>query len=236
MRKVGIHWSVLTIGNLSRNRFWGEDESTAHRAPLCTATLVRAGDAVIVVDPPLPPEEMPALLDRRAGLKVSDVTHVYLTHCHGDHRVGLEAFPQAAWQMPDLEVEFWREHLPAGAAEWELLTRILPVAAEDAQIAPGVTTLHLPGHTPGLAGLAFDDRDGFRVVIASDAVMTRDFFEAGEGYFNSFDFTLAGKSIDRVRSEADIIVPGHDNYSMPHALAPSHLRMTMGFRHPHTKE
>ncbi len=207
-----IQWHVLTIGHLSRNRFWGEDEKTARRGALCTSALVRAGEAVILVDPPMQPEEMPGLLDRRAGLAVADVTHVYLTHFHGDHRFGLEAFPEAEWLMPDDECVFWDGRLAADSPDRALLERLLPVPAENSEIAPGIVTMHLPGHTPGLAGLAFTDRDGFRVVLAADAAMTRDFFEARAGYFNSHDFEAVANSIDRLRAEADVILPGHDNY------------------------
>ena len=63
-----VRWSVLTIGHLSRNRFWGEDDSRARRGPLCTSVLVWTGDAVLLVDPSLPPGDMPGLLDRRTGL------------------------------------------------------------------------------------------------------------------------------------------------------------------------
>ncbi len=210
--KDAIRWSVLTIGHLSRNRFWGEDESTARRGPLCTSVLLRAGDAVILVDPPLPPGDMSGLLDRRAGLTPDAVTHVYLTHFHGDHRFGLEAFPNIPWLLPDAEREHVSATLAKEANERRLLARITPVAAENNEIVPGVRTVHLPGHTPGLAGLAFTDADGFRVVIAADAAMTRDFFDARAGYFNSHDFHAVAEGIDRLRREADLIVPGHDNY------------------------
>lgn len=212
---MSVRWTVLTIGHLSRNRFWGEDEAIARRSPLCTSTLVGIGDAVILVDPPLPPDEMPGLLDRRTGLSVADVTHVFLTHFHGDHRFGLEAFPGVPWLLPDAEWVFWDTRLAPDAGERALLKRVTPITAEASEHWPGVTTLHLPGHTPGLAGLAFRDRDGFRVVIASDAAMTRDFFDARAGYFNSHDFDAVARSIDRLRAEADIIVPGHDNFFFP---------------------
>lgn len=207
-----VYWSVLTIGHLSRNRFWGEDDSAARRGPLCTSVLVRSGEAIILVDPPLPPADMPGLLDRRAGLTPAGITHVYLSHFHGDHRFGLDAFANVPWLMPDAEIDHLCATLAPDAPERRLLERITPVAAEDGGIAPGVRTVHLPGHTPGLAGLAFSDADGFRVVVASDAAMTRDFFNARAGYFNSHDFAAVAQSIDRLRNEADIIVPGHDNY------------------------
>ena len=208
-----IHWSVLTIGHLSRNRFWGEDDATARRSPLCTSVLLRcAPEETILVDPPLPPDEMAGLLDRRAGITPADVTRIFLTHFHGDHRIGLDAFPDVPWQMSDREFVYWDTRLAKDAPERRLLARITPVPAEGGRLVSGVTTIHLPGHTPGLTGLRFDDPDGNRVVIAADAAMTRDFFEARAGYFNSDDFEQCAQSIDRLRAEADVIVPGHDNF------------------------
>lgn len=33
-------WHILTIGHLSRNKFWGERNDTAYRAPLATSALL----------------------------------------------------------------------------------------------------------------------------------------------------------------------------------------------------
>ena len=47
---------------------------------------------------------------------------------------------------------------------------------------------------------------------AGDSVPTRDFFLERRGYFNAVDFELSARTMDRLASVADIIVPGHDNY------------------------
>ncbi len=51
-----------------------------------------------------------------------------------------------------------------------------------------------------------------RVEPAGDAVATRDYWRDRRGYYNCVDFDLSAQSMDRLRSLADIIVPGHDNY------------------------
>ena len=61
-----VRWNILTIGHLSRNRFWGESDAQAYRAPLCTCTLVREDGRTIVVDPSLPAGEMARVLDEAA--------------------------------------------------------------------------------------------------------------------------------------------------------------------------
>ena len=101
------------------------------------------------------PDELAA-----AGVAPDDVTTVFLTHLHGDH-VGWVA-PGGTPFFPNAEVVY-------GAADWDAL--IGPASADDparmgmeaakaagvlrgidattVEIAPGVTALHTPGHTPG---------------------------------------------------------------------------------------
>ncbi len=64
--------------------------------------------------------------------------------------------------------------------------------------------------TAALAGLAFLWL-GQRALIAGDAVMTRDFFTAEVGYFNSVDFDMATETIRKIKAEFDFVIPGHDS-------------------------
>lgn len=194
-------WLTLTIGHISANKFWGESER--RRGPLCTSTLIKSPSGLVLVDPPVPTAEIQKLLMDQAGIAVSDVAVVFLTHFHGDHRFGLEAFPDADWLMADSEIGFAR--IGSTADEARLLARIRPAGAE---IAPGLRCLHLPGHTPGVSTLVFPWR-GRRVAVCGDAVMTEDHFRAREGHHNSTDFAQATASIDLIAREADVVVPGH---------------------------
>ena len=96
---------ILTIGHFSRNLFWGEDQSVAHRDALCTATLIKGEHKIILVDPSQNPEQMTQTLYNRTGLRPDAVDIVYLTHAHGDHYVGIECFEKAQWYMPKGELE-----------------------------------------------------------------------------------------------------------------------------------
>ena len=198
-----MEWTVLTLGRFSRNRYWGEDEGKAYRGPLCTSTLIRAPGANIIVDPALPPGEMEIALDGATGLSPAQIDIVYSTHAHNDHYYGLEVFGDARWLCAPAETQACKETLPPHMAA--------KVEAADAEIAPGVRLIELPGHTLGLAGLIFESRDGI-VAVIGDAAMTRDFFEDRRGYFNSVDMELSAQSIEKVAKEADLIVPGHGNY------------------------
>jgi len=202
-----IEWSILTIGHLSMNKYWGD--TRRKRGPLCTSTLLHTDGGYILVDPSVHPPHMPDLLNDQAGIRVEDVTMVYLTHFHGDHRFGLEAFPHARWVMPQAEIDYQRER--ASEEEHRMLDRLEPAGHE---IFPGLSTLHTPGHTPGLTSLLFDWR-GHRVAIAADAAMTEDFFRARDGYHNSTDMEQVRMSIDLLAQEATLLIPGHGNYFVP---------------------
>lgn len=202
-----IRWDVLTIGHVSRNRFWGESDDRAYRAPRCTCTLIRTTTHTIVVDPSLPALELAHVLDQRSGLSLSAVDTVFLTHFHGDHRVGLDAFPQARWYMAHTEHAVWDARQPIGSLEYDLLQRITAI---ETLLTPGIALLPTPGHTRGHTSLSFTS-GGLQVVVAGDAAMTRDFFQARAVYFNTEDVPAALTSLDQIAALADIIVPGHDN-------------------------
>ena len=56
------------------------------------------------------------------------------------------------------------------------------------------------------------DHNGYSVVIAGDSVATLDYWNGGQMYYNVKDMEESKRTLDMIRSIADIIVPGHDNY------------------------
>ena len=209
-----LRWDVLAIGHLSRNRYWGEADERAYREPLCTSTLIRSAELSAVVDPGLPPEEMVRVLNRRAGIGPGSVDIVFLTHFHGDHRVGLAAFPDAVWCMAPAEIEHWTHQLAADSPDREVLD-LLRLAGP--ALLPGITLIATPGHTLGHSSLLFES-EGLSVVVAGDAAMTDDFFRHRDYYFNTVDPDAAVRSIDTIARAADVVVPGHDNYFLNRRL------------------
>jgi len=205
---VDIRWDILTIGHLSRNKFWGESDQQAYRAARCTCTLLRVSAQTIIVDPSCPPEEMIEVLDRRTGLAPSAVDTVFLTHFHGDHRYGIEAFPHARWVMAREEIDDWERCLPIDGSDRAILTRVEPL---DGELAPGIAAIATPGHTRSHTSLLFTNA-GMRVVVAADAAMTREFFLARDYYFNTEEPVRAVESLEKIAAIADIVVPGHDNF------------------------
>jgi glyoxylase-like metal-dependent hydrolase (beta-lactamase superfamily II) len=202
-------WDVITIGNLSRNRYWGEGDEVRLRDAWCTCTLISGDGFRLLVDPSLrDPAAMAAELDRRTGLKPEDVNAVFITHHHGDHHWGLEAFPAARWYAVG----------PVADLVNKENTYSKPVEPAPHRLLGAVGVVATPGHTKEHHSLLFRC-DGQAVVIAGDAVMTRDFFVHRQGYFNSVDFQQAARTIEETALVADIVVPGHDNYFLV-SLAP----------------
>lgn len=200
-------WDVITIGNLSRNRYWGEPDSQGVRSAICTCTLIQGNGFRLLVDPSLTSaDEMAKELDRRSGLKLRDIDTVFITHEHGDHWYGLSHFPAARWLAgPDVAAALNKAALNKTG---KLAKRVEAISGK---ILEGVEAVPTPGHTPSHHSVRFDC-DGQSVVVAGDAVATRDFWRERRGYFNCVDFDLSVRSMNRLSSLADIVVPGHDNY------------------------
>jgi glyoxylase-like metal-dependent hydrolase (beta-lactamase superfamily II) len=198
-----IHdWAVVTIGNLSRNRYWDDNEAQPVRPTLCTCALIRCDGGNVLVDPSCEQaERMAAELERTTGLKVADVTAVVLTHEHRDHHYGLRHFPEADWVAAP-------EVAAAVNASSEYGRLVQPVTGRLLDCLDLVPT---PGHTPGHHSLRFDC-DGLSVVVAGDAVMTKDFWRERRPYFNATDVSIARQSMEDLAGMAQAIIPGHANW------------------------
>jgi glyoxylase-like metal-dependent hydrolase (beta-lactamase superfamily II) len=90
--------------------------------------------------------------------------------------------------------------------EMELLGRLQPAA--DA-VTPAIDLFPTYGPSPGHASLIV--KAAKTVVIAGDAVLTRDYFDHNRIWEHSTDPEAAKESFRELREIADIIIPGHDN-------------------------
>jgi len=228
---MGLSYTVVSIGALSRNRFWGETEP--RRPAHATTTLVRDENTLILVDPALPDTVLAQRLDERTGLQPGRIDVVFLTSFRPVHRRGLGLFPDATWVMYELEIEAVREHLdqlssslghsPAGPGgshgveqsevgeligqERAILKRI---GKADDKLTRRVHLFPSTGVTPGSAGLLLTEASR-TVAIVGDAVISRDYFEAGRVYEQVYDLEAAQGSFRDVVEIADLVIPGHDN-------------------------
>ncbi len=122
------------------------------------ALLVRTGHRVVLIDTGLGEKVHGALMASlsEAGVAPKSVTDVLITHTHGDHIGGLLdanghlAFPKATIRMASAEWAFMQQKGPA-----EVVTAIskhVRTFEPGTQVAPGVTSVALGGHTPGHVG------------------------------------------------------------------------------------
>jgi glyoxylase-like metal-dependent hydrolase (beta-lactamase superfamily II) len=195
-------FTIVNIGTLPLNKFWGETERV--RPATATCTLLQVGGRRLLVDPSPGPDELEPMLFARTGLRPGDIDQVFLTHLHGDHRYGLELFGGQSWVMAAAGLEEWRESSPEDIA---LTSRVLP--AERA-LPEGVRLSSSPGHTHGSCSLVVHTAWG-PLFVTGDAVMSEEYFEAEEGYGNSVDFAQAAETIRKIKAAAALVIPGHGN-------------------------
>ncbi len=195
-------WTVITIGNLSRNRYWGEPDDKAFRAVICTCTLISGDGFRLLVDPSLSDKkDMAKELDRRTGLKPEDVTAIFVTHEHADHFAGIEHFQKAVWYAAGPVAQILNRN--------PKLTHRLDAAPRT--LFGSVDVIATPGHTKSHHSLRFDC-GGCSIVIAGDAVATSDFWRDRRCFYNAVDPALGARTMDQLASLGSVIVPGHDNY------------------------
>lgn len=196
------HWDVITIGSLSRNRYWGDSDEKAIHSVICTCTVISGKNFHILVDPSIADEKlMKSELDRRTGLKPDDINLVFITHQHGDHFAGIRHFKKAEWV--------------AGAETAGILNKTghfeKNIEAAGNNLFGAVELVPTPGHTTDHQCLRFDHK-GFSIVIAGDSVATKDFWDERRPYYNALDVEESKRTMEKINSLADIIVPGHENY------------------------
>jgi glyoxylase-like metal-dependent hydrolase (beta-lactamase superfamily II) len=154
-KTFGSDADVLTIGGLLKASGLPDDRITLS----VNALLVRHGTRVILIDSGLGAAAHGALVASLAdaGVAAREVTDVLITHSHFDHAGGLVdadgrlAFPGAVIRMSAAEWAWMK-----GQADAANLVKAIDGHVETfmpgAVLAPGVTAVALPGHTPGHVG------------------------------------------------------------------------------------
>lgn len=226
---------VISIGALAAHPLWNEREDV--RTGHATTTMVRAGDAVILIDPGLPAAALQARLSERAGLKPSDITHVFMTSFSPENRRGIELFDKAEWLVSERERESvgvplasslarLAESAAAARAAGEEMAEdhdvMLRVVQRDVAIlqrcqaspdslARGVDLFPLPGVTLGLTGVLLAEPTR-TTLICGDAIPTVEHLEQGKVLPSCDDREIAQESFKEAIEIADVLVLGRDNW------------------------
>jgi N-acyl homoserine lactone hydrolase len=165
------------------------------------------------------PHQVPANALREAGVSPADVELVLLTHLHWDHAGNCDLFPEARVLVQQEELRyaispgrFFRRSFLSPLSGWERPPYLVPrldVVEGQATIAPGVTLVPVPGHTPGSQAVIVNTSHG-RFAIAGDAICTYENIEADlpPGFHTDVDASIS--SMDLVRQFAEHVLPSHD--------------------------
>lgn len=157
--------------------------------------------------------QLPKALQAR-GLSMGDIDLLVLSHFHHDHVMNYEYFPNARILLHEQEAA-WVNSDPD---DWPIPKYLFPavektgrleLVAKDGEIAPGVSTLLSPGHTPGCMSLVLRAAGEPVTVLAGDAVKNLTELATGEVAM-SHDNAASARSIRRIRDIADFVIPGHD--------------------------
>lgn len=190
-----------------------------------TVVLVRSGGRTILVDagmgaefPDLPKAGRVVKRLEAAGIDLTSVTDVVLTHMHMDHVGGLLADGVRDQLRPDLrihvaaaEVKFWESpdfsHVSMPPGFPDALRRTakrftkefrnqLRTFEEEYEVAPGVVVRRTGGHTPGHSVVRVAS-GGERLTFAGDLVFTVGFEHPD--WFNGFEHDPEESARVRIR-------------------------------------
>ena len=148
------------------------------------------------------------------GVRPDEITTLVISHFHDDHVRNFDYFPKARILLHEVEAA-WAK---AGPDDFAIPQHLFPALKQtgrleliktDSEIAPGVATILIPGHTPGSMGLVLRPADRPVTVLSGDAI--KNMAELATGKVDkSEDPQVSARSIKKVRDMAGIVIPGHD--------------------------
>ncbi|MFS8039123.1 MBL fold metallo-hydrolase [Xanthobacter sp. AM11] len=202
-----------------------------------TVLLLDMGGRLVLVDTGNGPGQGPvgqlAATMRAIGVDPAQVDQVVISHFHGDHINGLltaegtPAFPKAQLMVPEREWAFWMDEGQMSRApeamkgSFQNVRRVFKPFegkveryAWDKEVAPGLTAVGTPGHTPGHTSFALDS-DFETLFIQSDITNIPSLFVRNPSWQLMFDMDPAAaaevrrNTYDRLAAERMMVAGYH---------------------------
>jgi N-acyl homoserine lactone hydrolase len=148
------------------------------------------------------------------GLSPDDVTELVITHGDIDHVGGLHDFPGATIVTSRVEREAGppRYFGDARPVDWPTDARYRLVEGDDV-LAPGLSLVATPGHSPGHLSLLVHLRESGAIILAADAVSRQHELESGVngGASDPDQARVSAMRLQRLaQAERALLVYGHD--------------------------
>jgi glyoxylase-like metal-dependent hydrolase (beta-lactamase superfamily II) len=218
-----VYYRGTSEDDWQRHKRWLNHQGILDFSMACF--LVRSGDRKVLIDTGLGANKLwdyqggsliPELA--AAGVQAEDVDTVFVTHLHIDHcgTCAVEesgelrpAFPNATYRWTAAEHAHWRQvasHPGPGfsiSALLDTLEERYEPADGGSDIAPGISVIDTPGHTPGHAGVVLSSGNE-RAFILGDAISCPAQLEEPEwSGLGDMDPKLARQSQEAVAREAE---------------------------------
>lgn len=187
-----------------------------------TTTVVNTGSRLVMIDSANGDMGAPGTGRwmanfRAAGYSPEQVDLIVVSHCHGDHIQGIRAkdgtarFPNAQVMVPEAEWAFWMDDARMNAAPdaakagFQNVRRVFGPIAKDVvpyagekEVAPGITAMPAPGHTPGHTAFVVAGGND-RLLVWSDTTNRPELFVRNPGWHAVFDLDPQGAEASRRR-------------------------------------
>ena len=159
------------------------------------------------------------------GWKPEDVSLIILTHLHWDHCGNNQLFKQARFIVQEDEIRYAMSPLPSHHVAYETPAigslplwletfQLFHIIRGDHLIAPGISTIHLPGHSPGFQGVCVETADGPYVICGDCVPLYENWY--GKAHENHIppgvhnDLAECYRSFEKLEKIGAKILPGHD--------------------------
>ena len=180
----------------------------------CNISIIQSDGNTILFDTGSNDDRAELLAElEKMEIAPAQIDTVFLSHLHYDHCCNIEVFENARILVSARELEYVLSgeykkyhdpYIPYGMIKY--YEKRFTTFIEGEAPAPGLRTVALPGHTPGISGVVLEKE---RVILTGDAVKNAYDYTHGIPPYAIYDGAAGLKSYTKIPAVADVIVPGH---------------------------